>query len=306
MRIARVLLASGATPIVALERDGCLYDVAELERLYDTPYSPERFAKACDFHTRVIALSCAGLDTLDERLCAGDRPTEARILPDTFLWLAPCATDRAAYVQMGPYRDPARPRAEEPHYWLGCARNLLGHEATVCFPAREAEPDFEVGVAAILGEDLRRATAEDTARAILGYSILNDWTARDEERRGGGSRAKDFATQLGPVLVTKDEIGDVRALRVAAKAPPHGIDCSTVGAHDFTIAERVAFVSEHIELCAGDVIGAGCVLLGSAAAHGRRVSYGSTIELTIERLGRLTGRPVRGPEPVWARQAERS
>jgi 2-keto-4-pentenoate hydratase/2-oxohepta-3-ene-1,7-dioic acid hydratase in catechol pathway len=303
MRIARVLLASAPTPIVAIERDGCLYDVAELERHHDSAYSPERFAKSGDFHTRVIALSCTGLDDLDEGLRAGDRPTQARILPGTFLWLPPCATDRAAYVQIEPDHDTS---PEQPHYWLGCARTLLGHDDTACFPAREDEPDFQAGLGAILGEDLRRATPEDAERAILGYSILNNWTARQEQRRGSGSYARDFGTQLGPVLLTRDEIGEIDSLRVTAQLGAERFECAPIGTNHFTIAECVAFVSEHVDLCAGDVVGASCRNRGSAAEHQRRVPYGSTVEVAVERIGRLAGRAARGPEPVWRRQAGRT
>jgi len=305
MRIARVLHAQSPTPIVALERDGALYDVAELDRHYGTRYAPEKLTGASDFHTRVIALSCAGLAELDDTLRAGRRPRDARLLPGSYSWLAPCATDRALYVQMGAYQAPgARPHVE-PFYTIGNARGLLGHDATVPCPPREEEPDVELGLAAVLGEDIRRATAEQADKAILGYAVLGDWTARSEERRlgAGAARAKDFATQLGPVLVTRDELRDLAALGARLKIGTELLSCSSVGAATFQIAESVAFVSEHIELRAGDVIGAGCLDAGSARAHGRRIEYGQTVELSIDRIGRLAGRPVRGPDPVgWRRQ----
>jgi 2-keto-4-pentenoate hydratase/2-oxohepta-3-ene-1,7-dioic acid hydratase in catechol pathway len=300
MRIARVLHVSSPQPIVALERDGALYNVAELDRAWGTRYSPDRFADADDFHTRVIALSCAGLAELDDKLLAGARPTDARLPPNSFLWLAPCATDRASYIQLGPPTD-------EPNYRIGSARGLLGHDANIPFPAREEEPDFELSVAAVLRDDLRRATHREAHRAILGYAILNGWTAREEERRAKStgistSRAKDFAPQLGPVLVTPDELGDLAQLRTQARASGDVLRGSPAGAGPFTLAESIAFVSDSIELRAGDVIGAPCVSGGSAAQHGRKLSYGSPVELTVERVGKLAGRPVRGPEPVaWQR-----
>ena len=67
-----------AEPVLALERDGALYDVAELDRAFDTRLSPERMAGASDFHVRAFALAGAGLHELDERLRAGDRPSAAR------------------------------------------------------------------------------------------------------------------------------------------------------------------------------------------------------------------------------------
>lgn len=81
MRIARVLRAEDLRPIVALERDGALYDVALLEQIFGTERAPGPIAEPWDFHSRVVALAGAGLAELDDRLLAGDRPTEARLHP---------------------------------------------------------------------------------------------------------------------------------------------------------------------------------------------------------------------------------
>lgn len=294
MRIARVLHASSPLPIVALERDGALYSVADLERALTAGRSSTAIVGASDFHARVIALACAGLAELDDRLLAGDRPTEARLPPRSFLWLAPCATDRVCLVRMAPSDD-------EPAYWIGHARGLLGHDARSPFPADEERPDFELCVAAVLRDDLQRATYAEAQRAILGYAILNGWTARAAEERArdrnlGLGRARDFAPQLGPLLVTADELDDVGALRTQARLDAEILRCSAVGSWRFDLAESIAYVSNHIELQAGDVIAAPPVAGGSAAAHGRQLAYGSSVELSVERLGKLAGRPVRGPE----------
>jgi 2-keto-4-pentenoate hydratase/2-oxohepta-3-ene-1,7-dioic acid hydratase in catechol pathway len=312
MRIARVLQGSYLAPTVALERDGALYDVETLELRWDTQFSPDRvgsgrgFAGACgagDFHTRVIALACAGLEQLDERLRAGSRPTEARLLPGSFLWLPPCDVDRCAYLQMAPSTPGSGDDDEEPRYWIGNARGLIGHDTTVPFPPREDEPELELGLAAVLGEDIRRATPEQAEQAILGYTLVNDWTARQQWRRdraraGGEVRAKDFATQLGPVLVTKSEISDLSALTTRIRVEGDEAQITgALGACRVSIAEAIAYISGHIDLCAGDVIGAGCVATC-------RVPYGATAKIAIERIGVLAGRPVRGPEPVaWRRRS---
>jgi 2-keto-4-pentenoate hydratase/2-oxohepta-3-ene-1,7-dioic acid hydratase in catechol pathway len=311
MRLARVLHTSALQPIIALERDGSLYDVAELERLFGTKHAPVDIAERSDFHARAIALSCTGLAELDDRLLAGDRPTEARLYPGSFVWLAPCETDRAMYVQLSDHGPSSEPGGapSDPRYWIGNARGLLGHDASIAFPAREEEPDFELCIAAVLAEDLHRAGYAEAERAILGYTILSGWTARTEERRGQSSggwvtRARDFGPQLGPVLVTKDEVGDIRPLRAQARVGNEVLRCSSVGAGTFTLAEAIAFVSDHIELRAGDVIGAPCVAGGSYASHGQRLAYDRVVELTIERIGKLSGRPVRGPEPLQWRSSE--
>lgn len=301
MRIAHLFQLATSTSVVALERDGELYDVATLERHFKTKLA--EIPGVSDFHTRVVALRCAGLHTLDDRLLSGDRPASARLSPGTFLWLPPCATDRAAYVQLGPYAH----ATERPTYRFGNGRGLLGHDAVVPFPAGEDDPDYELNLAALLGEDLRRATPEEVERSIVGYAVLNDWTARALEARSRArglppSEAKDFATQLGPVLVTPDEIGSLEMLRTQVRVDAEARSCSRIGAWTFSLEESIACLSGSIELRAGDVLGAGRVIGGSAAEAGQRVAYGATVELMIERIGKLAGRPARGPEPApWRR-----
>src|SRR5262245_1818349 len=130
MRIARVLHAPAPsleidaerapTPTIALERDGALYDVAELEGLFG---SPPRRGGDDDFHARVIALGAEGLGRLDERLLGGERPTAARLPPSEALWLPPCANERCAYVQAGD--------GDPPRWRFANARGLVGHDAIV-------------------------------------------------------------------------------------------------------------------------------------------------------------------------------
>lgn len=288
MRIARVLYAPDDEPPIprlALERDGALYDVGTLDRIFGTPYDPDLCPGAEDFHTRVLALGGAGLDALDARLLAGERPSDARLLPGTFLWLPPCDPDRALYVQLSPYEAPAA----RPSHRVGNARGLLGHEAAVVFPAEEDRPDPELGIAALIREDLCCASPAEAERAILGYAILNAWCGRDDEACTPGA-SRRVPAQLGPVLVTAGDVGDVGRLRAQARIDGQVAMTSTAGGWTFSPAESIAWVSRWIDLRAGDVIGLGCVRGGTGLAP----RYGSTVELLVERLGKLTGRPVRG------------
>ncbi len=293
MKIARVLHHSQPHPIVTIERDGALYDVGELDRCFETPFRPDLVVGATDFFSRVISLRCAGLAALDERLRVGDRPTEARLLPKTFIRLPPCDTDRALYVQQIPQDDASYPR-----YRIGNARGMLGHDAVVPLPAGEEHPDIGPGIAAILAEDLFRATESEARQAILGYSILNDWTARDIDEHLGAGPAHDFATQLGPVLVTSDEIEDLSCLRAQVRINGQVLLDTRADPGPFGVAEVIAFVSQYVELRAGDVIGVPCSRRDGAAP----IAYGASVELLIERLGKLVGRPARGPAgAAWRR-----
>ena len=265
MRIARVQIDEFAKPVVALVVDGAYYDVGALEERWNWL---DRFGPA-DFHARVIGARSAGLDLLEMRLRAGDRPTEARLLPGEFLPLPPCDTDRATYVQLGPYDDDQ----DEPRFEHRYARTLVGHDQ----PVVTSDPHVEAGLAVVLGEDLDRASAREAERAMLGFTLLLDW-------RGGSS-------QLGPELV----IGV--GLRDLAKREASLNGQGEIGAWRFHPSEALAFVSQHMPLRAGDVVGLGCVANGRAAP-----AFGEPVTLSVDRFMTLRGWAVQGPDPVdWRR-----
>jgi Fumarylacetoacetate (FAA) hydrolase family len=282
LRIARVIHGTSPLPVLALERDGAVYDVGELDRIFGTSLSPDRVAGASEFYTRAIAMGGAGLDALDERLRSGDRPSAARLLPGTFLPLPPCDTDRALYVQMAPYDA----ETAVPLHRLGDARGLLGHGALVPFPSSATSATYELGLAAVLGDDLASADPTEAERAVLGYTLLNAWSAPDPDPLPGWSATR-VPAQLGPVLVTRDEIADLGRLkahvRVDAETTP-----TSVGGWTFSLVASISAVSRWIDLRAGDVIGAGCVRGGRGEAP-----FGAAVDLLVERLGKLSGRPVR-------------
>ncbi len=293
MRIARILVRDPeedvSHEVLALERNGALYSVPELDR----HVSGDPLHTSEDLHVRLFSLGGAGLFHHDERLKAGDRPTEARILPGSFTWLPPCDTSRALFVRMAPHDHPSI----APVYGLGSARGLLGHDEIAMFPSGVELPDVEVGIAAVMGEDIERATPGEAERAIFGYTIACGWVSRAEAPWDPTDRAssldagaRDFAAQLGPVLVSRDEIADPSALRVEVRAGGQtALRGATSGAR-FSIAASIAHVSHRVPLCAGDVIALGCVAGGTLAAVGGKLEFGTPIEVLVERLGKLKGR----------------
>jgi 2-keto-4-pentenoate hydratase/2-oxohepta-3-ene-1,7-dioic acid hydratase in catechol pathway len=309
MRIACVLHdaspepdGTALSPTLALERDGALYGVSALARAFGPRYAA--LAEAADFHPTVVALGGATLCELDERLKAGERPSSARLLPGSFSWLPPCDIERAALIECAPGAADSTPPREEPSYRFGSARTLLGHEATVPFPAGETEPDVACKIAVVLADDLWRATAAEAERSLLGYTLLLGWTARAAYQRLAArgestAPATSFAAQLGPVLVTPDEAGAACALRMQLRVEGVPSALCAAGAWAFSPAESIAWISQHTPLRAGDVIGLDLVR-GGAADAGVSLPYGARVELAVERLGRLSGRPLPGPPPrAW-------
>lgn len=113
---------------------------------------------------------------------------------------------------MAPYEDPGI----EPLHRLGDARGLLGHGGVVPFPSGEDTAVFELGVAAVLRDDVSGADPGEAERAVLGYTILNAWSGREAGAPAGWS-ARRVPAQLGPVLVTPDELGDLGRLKAHAR-----------------------------------------------------------------------------------------
>jgi hypothetical protein len=279
-------------PAVALERDGALYRVSALARAFGPRYAS--LEDGADFHRAVLSLGAEPLRELDERLKAGERPSAARILPGTFTGLPPCDPERAAFITCASPA-PAR-RAHVPAFRVGSARALLGHDAIVPIsegaPAEDARAgalDASAALAIVLGDDVRHATAAEAERAILGYTLLLAWSP-------------GLSAQLGSVLVTRDEAGDVGSLRTLFRVGGATSPTGDSGAWTFSPAEVIAWISHHLPLQAGDVIGAEPLRGGSAAAAGATLGFDVRVEIAIERLGRLCGRAAHGPEQrAWRR-----
>ena len=286
MRIASVLHDASPEPdgaplfpAVALERDGALYRVSELARAFGRRYAA---LADLDFRPATLALHGGLLHELDERLKSGDRPSAARLLPGTFTWMPPCDTERAAFFACLP-ADP-NAAASTPGFRAGTARTLLGHEATVPLPPPADDIDMECALAAVLADDLRRATASEAEQAILGYTVC-------------AAFAPGFAALLGPVIVTRDELGALTPLRTQLRVD--GAPLTTGDAASgipFSLPESIAWISHQIPLEAGDVLRATRVPGTRATESGVKLACGARVDFTIERIGRLSGRLALGPE----------
>lgn len=295
MRVARVFHPASPCPLVALERDGSLYDVAELDRQFCTPPSQRVPFDKSDFHLRVFALRCVGLEKLDDHLRGGDRPTEARLSKGNLLWLPPCSADRAQYIQIDHLPAPEAPN-DFPRYHVGNARSLFAHQETVPFPHDEPQPEAEVVIAALIGEELRACSPEEAEDAIVGYSILIRWIAPLAEKRSGWTHGRNFATSIGPFLVTPDEAGSIETLRIRLRVAGEGRELSPAKKSAWSLSEAIAYVSRHMPLMPGDVVGNEPLAGTREALRELGLSFGMTLEVAVERLGKLASRPVVGPE----------
>jgi fumarylacetoacetate (FAA) hydrolase len=256
------------------------------------------------------ALEWDDADALDSMLSIGGETI--LYTPDTVRLLAPIPRPpsvrdfyafeqhvKTAYDNMG---RPVPPTWYElPVFYFGNPSTIYGPGEEVPMP-RTGQLDYELEIAAVIGRPCRDVAAEDADYYIAGYTIMNDWSARDLQAREmkvglGPAKGKDFATSLGPALVTVEEFedkatGDGRynlAMTVRVNGEERGRGSFADIYYPF--GELIAQASRDVTLYPGDVIGSGTVgtgcLLETTAGKGPWLERGDVVELEIERLGIL-------------------
>jgi 2-keto-4-pentenoate hydratase/2-oxohepta-3-ene-1,7-dioic acid hydratase in catechol pathway len=188
-------------------------------------------------------------------------------------------------------------RGDVPDAWYEAPRFYFSNPAaiyrdgdSVPKPGDTEALDYELELACVIGAD----------GGIEGFTIMNDWSARDLQAREmqvglGPAKGKDFATSLGPVLVSPDELPGDLDLRAVARVNGEVRTESRTGGMFFAGEELLAAAARNTPgLVAGDVIGSGTVGRGCILEHGdgRWLSAGDVVELEIEGIGVLRNQVV--------------
>ena len=203
---------------------------------------------------------------------------------------------------------------EVPVFYFSNPVAILTDGEPVWAPQGSSALDYELELAAVMGQAARDLPADDSALDCLaGFTIMNDWSARDLQRAEmavglGPSKSKDFATSLGPRIVPLDELRDVYRdgrLHLTMTAEVNGREYSrgNSGTMYWTWPQILAHASRDTELRPGDVLGSGtvgtgCILELTPDAVGGWLKPGDFVSLTIERLGTLRNPVVSSPRSV--------
>ena len=178
-----------------------------------------------------------------------------------------------------------------PVFYFSNPSAIYGPEVEIPYPDGTEELDYELEVAAVIGAD----------GAIGGFTVMNDWSARDLQREEmkvglGPAKGKDFATSLGPVLVTPDEF-DGSSATMIARVNGEERSRGQLGDMHHSWDAIVAQAARNTELHAGEVLGSGTVGTGCILEHGdgRWLQPGDVVELEVEGIGVLRNRV--GPRP---------
>jgi 2-keto-4-pentenoate hydratase/2-oxohepta-3-ene-1,7-dioic acid hydratase in catechol pathway len=299
MRIARIDHDGAPRTAIITPDDRVQLLSAEVGVLDLLDASPERREAIADGSEGELALS-------DVRLLA---PIEPPSIRDFSVFEA-----HIEGIVMGEGRKVPERWYEGPFCYFSNPHAITGPGDEIEVPPGSERLDVELEVAAIIGRAGRNLTVEDAGAHIAGYTIFNDWSARDhaidEMRLGlGFCKAKDFANTLGPWIVTADELerfrtGDRLDLDLRASINGRELGDDTLANMAWSFEELVAYASRGAWIRPGDVLGSGTCgngCLFELWGRGREwapLAPGDVVTLAVEGIGTLTNQVVAGVEPV--------
>ncbi|ALA56504.1 fumarylacetoacetate hydrolase family protein [Nitrospira moscoviensis] len=179
-----------------------------------------------------------------------------------------------------------------PVYYKGNHRTIIGPDDTLPWPLDTAKLDYELELACVIGRQGRDISEQQAQDYIAGYTIMNDFSARDIQFqemacRLGPAKGKDFATALGPWLVTPDEIADLGAVTMIARVNGEEWSRGRFGTIHWSFPQMIAHVSRGETIYPGDVFGSGTVGGGCGLEMDRYLKPGDVVELEIQPIGIL-------------------
>jgi 2-keto-4-pentenoate hydratase/2-oxohepta-3-ene-1,7-dioic acid hydratase in catechol pathway/glyoxylase-like metal-dependent hydrolase (beta-lactamase superfamily II) len=209
-----------------------------------------------------------------------------------------------------------------PAFYFACPATVLGPYDDVPMAPGSAWQDFELEIGAVIGTTGKDLTVEQAEQAIIGYTIFNDWSARDlQQLEGqlaiGQAKGKDSGVSMGPYLVTPDELEPYcrdgkLSLQVSALVNDTEIGSGSTGQMDWSFAEVISYASRGVTLSPGDVFGSGTVPTCTLIEHLSLAALesfpgwlhdGDVVTLKVEGLGetRQTVRASDAPHPLAPR-----
>ncbi len=173
--------------------------------------------------------------------------------------------------------------------------HVFGTDEEIVWPRASVERDYELEWACVVGRSGSNVPRETASQYIFGYTIFNDWSARDLQMpfmkaNLGPAGGKDFANSLGPCIVTPDELVDPYALRMSARVNGETWSDGSTSTMHHSFEDAIGRLSDDRSLVAGEVIGSGTVLNGCGLEIGKLLSPGDVVELEVEGIGVLRNR----------------
>lgn len=182
---------------------------------------------------------------------------------------------------------------EMPVYYKGPTTGFIGTGELVQWPSYTKKLDFELELGCVMGKAGKNIKAKDAYDHIFGFTILNDISARDIQKkemsvRLGPSKGKDFCSVVGPVIVTKDEFGSKDPdLEMIARVNDEQWSKGRSSEGHYSWGEMIEFASKEEWILPTDFMGSGTVGTGCGLELDRWIQSGDILELEIEKIGKL-------------------
>ena len=192
-----------------------------------------------------------------------------------------------------------------PAYYKGNVNEVYGPDDDVPWPAYTDKLDYELEVCAVVGSSGRNVSVERASELIVGYTLYNDWSARDIQMREmsvgiGPGVGKDFGSSFGPCIATAGEF-DLASASLEARVDGEVWSRGTLGPMRFSFEEIIAWISREQTLMPGDLLGSGTVGRGCGLELDRWLREGAVVELSADGIGVLrntVGQKGAGPARV--------
>ncbi len=270
---------------------------------------PPTMLRFLDAGDRAMEAACHALTFLSESGATVGPDGQTLVhSPESVKLLAPLPNPRSvrdfyafeAHVKRG-FEKRGEPMPAEwyeiPVYYKSGHHNIAGTGADVPWPSFTQKLDYELELAAVIGKHGRDVPPSDARRYIAGFTVMNDFSARDIQRkemkvRLGPAKGKDWCTAFGPWLVTLDEIPDPYNLAMEARVNGEAWSRGNSNAMHWKFEQMIEFLTEGDFIVPGDVIGSGTVGGGCGLELDRWIARGDVIDLEIERIGVLRNRVV--------------
>ena len=187
-----------------------------------------------------------------------------------------------------------------PPYYKGNPDTIIGPEDPIPFPYYTQRLDLELEIGIIIGRGGRNLSLEEAKQAIAGYTILIDCSARDrgETEFLGPTKAKDWATVLGPCMVTADEIDEANLDVRITVDDEVWFEGNTSAPRSFLAHHLVAYASDNETLQPGDLLGTGTVSYSCSVDLHRWPQVGQRVRFDVQGIGTLEHTIVAGEQVV--------
>jgi 2-keto-4-pentenoate hydratase/2-oxohepta-3-ene-1,7-dioic acid hydratase in catechol pathway len=224
----------------------------------------------------------------------------ARVQAERMAAVSPDPTKAMAEMEASGRLEVPKSYYDFPLYYISNRMAISGPDVDVEWPPYSQTIDYEMEWAAVIGTACLGATKEKARQFIFGYTIFNDWSARDEQFRAmqagainlGPARGKDFRNGVGPCIVTADEIPDPYALDMVVRVNGEEVSRGNSSGMHFKFEDLLAFLSEGTTLYPGELICSGTVGGGCSFETGQVLKSGDIIELEVDKIGVLRNRVV--------------